>query len=212
MKEESQQRSVVTVSQLNREARVTIEQRFSQVWVTGELSNFARPRSEHWYFTLKDDGAQVRCAMFANRNMRVSMQPGDGQQVRIDDNTGEPNDTMTKLVADALRLTRLDAPMETPDAGERPPDMGITPDQGVAIDASAATQDFATAPTRDASPDALNGALEDGGTPFMGATGQQTSTRASGGCTVSGGEDSSAWYLLAIFALGLRARRRSPAF
>ena len=64
MKEESQQRSVVTVSQLNREARVTIEQRFSQVWVTGELSNFARPRSRHWYFTLKDDGAQVRCAMF----------------------------------------------------------------------------------------------------------------------------------------------------
>ena len=83
MKEESQQRSVVTVSQLNREARVTIEQRFSQVWVTGELSNFARPRSGHWYFTLKDDGAQVRCAMFANRNMRVSMQPSDGQQVLI---------------------------------------------------------------------------------------------------------------------------------
>ena len=78
MKEESQQRSVVTVSQLNREARVTSEQRFSQVWVTGELSNFARPRSGHWYFTLKDDGAQVRCAMFANRNMRVSMQPSDG--------------------------------------------------------------------------------------------------------------------------------------
>ena len=83
MKEESQQRSVVTVSQLNREARVTIEQRFSQVWVTGELSNFARPRSGHWYFTLKDNNAQVRCAMFANRNQRVSMQPSDGQQVLI---------------------------------------------------------------------------------------------------------------------------------
>ena len=83
MKEESQQRSVVTVSQLNREARVTIEQRFSQVWVSGELSNFARPRSGHWYFTLKDNNAQVRCAMFANRNQRVSMQPSDGQQVLI---------------------------------------------------------------------------------------------------------------------------------
>ena len=83
MKEENQQRSVVTVSQLNREARVTIEQRFSQVWVTGELSNFARPRSGHWYFTLKDNNAQVRCAMFANRNQRVSMQPSDGQQVLI---------------------------------------------------------------------------------------------------------------------------------
>ena len=80
---QSQQRSVVTVSQLNRDARVTIEQRFNQVWVTGELSNFARPRSGHWYFTLKDNNAQVRCAMFANRNLRVSMQPSDGQQVLI---------------------------------------------------------------------------------------------------------------------------------
>lgn len=85
MQERSQleQRSVVTVSQLNRQARVTIEQRFSQVWVSGELSNFARPRSGHWYFTLKDDKAQVRCAMFANRNRAVQMQPGDGQQVLI---------------------------------------------------------------------------------------------------------------------------------
>ena len=66
-------------SQLNREARVTIEQRFSQVG-PGELST--APLG-HWYFTLKDDGAQVRCAMFANRNMRVSMQPSDGQQVLI---------------------------------------------------------------------------------------------------------------------------------
>jgi exodeoxyribonuclease VII large subunit len=79
----SAQRSVVTVSQLNRQARVTIEQRFNQVWVSGELSNFARPRSGHWYFTLKDDKAQVRCAMFANRNRGVQMQPSDGQQVLI---------------------------------------------------------------------------------------------------------------------------------
>jgi exodeoxyribonuclease VII large subunit len=80
---QSAQRSVVTVSQLNRQARVTIEQRFNQVWVSGELSNFARPRSGHWYFTLKDDKAQVRCAMFANRNRGVQMQPSDGQQVLI---------------------------------------------------------------------------------------------------------------------------------
>lgn len=82
-KSQQEQRSVVTVSQLNRQARVTIEQRFNQVWVSGELSNFARPRSGHWYFTLKDDKAQVRCAMFANRNRAVQMQPGDGQQVLI---------------------------------------------------------------------------------------------------------------------------------
>jgi len=73
----------MTVSELNHQARITIEQRFNMVWVTGELSNFARPRSGHWYFTLKDDNAQVRCAMFVNRNRHARIQPGDGQQVVI---------------------------------------------------------------------------------------------------------------------------------
>ena len=74
---------VLSVSDLNREARVTIEHHFRDVWVLGELSNFARPRSGHWYFTLKDERAQVRCAMFANRNRAVHLQPGDGQLVMI---------------------------------------------------------------------------------------------------------------------------------
>ncbi len=73
----------LTVSQLNRRARLTIEQTFAQVWVIGELSNFARPRSGHWYFTLKDDQAQVRCAMFANRNRAVQLQPRDGHLVMV---------------------------------------------------------------------------------------------------------------------------------
>ena len=77
----SSAKTVLSVSQLNHQARLTIEQRFSQVWVMGEMSNFARPRSGHWYFSLKDDSAQVRCAMFANRNRGVSLQPGDGQLV-----------------------------------------------------------------------------------------------------------------------------------
>jgi len=72
---------VLTVTQLNRQARLTLEQRFDQVWVMGEMSNFARPRSGHWYFSLKDENAQVRCAMFANRNRSVALQPGDGQLV-----------------------------------------------------------------------------------------------------------------------------------
>jgi len=76
-------RSVLSVSELNRNARITIEERFQQVWVLGEMSNFARPRSGHWYFTLKDDNAQVRCAMFANRNRAVRAQPTDGQQFII---------------------------------------------------------------------------------------------------------------------------------
>lgn len=74
---------ILTVSDLNRQARLTIEQTFQTVWVTGEMSNFARPRSGHWYFSLKDQGAQVRCAMFVNRNRAVQMQPSDGQQVLI---------------------------------------------------------------------------------------------------------------------------------
>ena len=74
---------ILSVSDLNREARVTIESHFNDVWVLGEMSNFARPRSGHWYFTLKDERAQVRCAMFANRNRAVQMQPGDGQLVMI---------------------------------------------------------------------------------------------------------------------------------
>ncbi len=76
-------RNILTVSELNRQARVTIEDRFRIVWLLGEMSNFARPRSGHWYFTLKDDAAQVRCAMFANRNRAVQMQPGEGQLVLI---------------------------------------------------------------------------------------------------------------------------------
>ena len=73
----------LSVSGLNRRARLALEERLNLVWVTGELSNFARPRSGHWYFTLKDDQAQVRCAMFANRNRTVQMQPGEGQQVLL---------------------------------------------------------------------------------------------------------------------------------
>ena len=74
-------KTILTVSELNRQARITIEEHFQQVWVLGEMSNFARPRSGHWYFSLKDEKAQVRCAMFANRNRSVQMQPGEGQLV-----------------------------------------------------------------------------------------------------------------------------------
>ena len=74
---------ILSVTDLNRQARITLEERFRQVWVMGELSNFARPRSGHWYFTLKDESAQARCAMFANRNRAVQMQPGDGQLVLV---------------------------------------------------------------------------------------------------------------------------------
>ena len=75
--------NILSVSDLNHQARLTIEQQFETVWVIGEMSNFARPTSGHWYFSLKDQQAQVRCAMFTNRNRSVQMQPGNGQQVLI---------------------------------------------------------------------------------------------------------------------------------
>lgn len=74
---------VLSVSQLAKAAKHLIEEKFPLVWISGELSNFSRPRSGHWYFTLKDDRAQLRCAMFANRNRRLAFQPRDGDQVIV---------------------------------------------------------------------------------------------------------------------------------
>jgi len=75
--------STLTPSQLNRDVRRLLESHFTFVWVEGEVSNFARPSSGHWYFTLKDDSAQVRCAMFRNRNQRVRTTPANGDLVRL---------------------------------------------------------------------------------------------------------------------------------
>ena len=64
----SSTRDVYTVSRLNREVRTVLEGTFPLIWLEGEISNLARPGSGHWYFTLKDEAAQVRCAMFRNRS------------------------------------------------------------------------------------------------------------------------------------------------
>ena len=72
---------VLTVSELAGAARFALEERFPMVWVEGELSNLRAPGSGHWYFTLKDDAAQIRCAMFANRNRTVRFKPRDGMKV-----------------------------------------------------------------------------------------------------------------------------------
>lgn len=76
-------RQVLNVSQLNRLARTMLEDCFAGIWVEGEISGFSKPGSGHWYFTLKDSGAQIRCAMFRNRNIRVQPVPLDGQQVLL---------------------------------------------------------------------------------------------------------------------------------
>ncbi|MEB7624251.1 exodeoxyribonuclease VII large subunit [Enterobacter vonholyi] len=79
----SQSPSIYTVSRLNQTVRLLLEQEMGQVWISGEISNFTQPSSGHWYFTLKDDTAQVRCAMFRNSNRRVTFRPQHGQQVLV---------------------------------------------------------------------------------------------------------------------------------
>ncbi len=77
------ERKVISVSQLNREARFLLEQNFTTLWVEGEISNLSRPASGHIYFTLKDDQAQIRCAMFRNRLTHIRFRPQSGQHVEI---------------------------------------------------------------------------------------------------------------------------------
>jgi exodeoxyribonuclease VII large subunit len=73
----------LTPSSLNALARDLLEGAFPLVWVEGELSGVSRPASGHVYFTLKDARAQVRCALFRQRQLRLGFTPADGQQVRV---------------------------------------------------------------------------------------------------------------------------------
>jgi exodeoxyribonuclease VII large subunit len=76
-------RDVYSVSRLNRGVRVLLERGFGSLWLEAEISNFARPSSGHWYFSLKDAAAQVRCAMFRQRNMLCAFTARDGQKVLV---------------------------------------------------------------------------------------------------------------------------------
>lgn len=71
----------ISVSELNRQAKSLLEHSFMSLRVTGEISNMVRASSGHWYFTLKDERAQVRCAMFRGRNAQVRFRPQEGSQV-----------------------------------------------------------------------------------------------------------------------------------
>ncbi len=73
---------VLRVTDLNRLARRTLEG-LPLLWVAGEISNFTRAPSGHWYFSLKDDAAQVRCVMFRGRNQFVESAPANGLQVEV---------------------------------------------------------------------------------------------------------------------------------
>lgn len=74
-------RDVYTVSRLNKEVRLLLESGLPVLWLEGELSNFAAPASGHWYFSLKDAQAQVRCAMWRQRNSLLRFRPREGMHV-----------------------------------------------------------------------------------------------------------------------------------
>ena len=75
--------NIYSVSQLNQSVRLMLENQLGAVWLTGEISNFSQPVSGHWYLSLKDENAQVRCAMFRMKNLRVSFRPTNGIQVLV---------------------------------------------------------------------------------------------------------------------------------
>ena len=72
---------ILSVSELNRLARELLEQSFPLFWLSGEVSNFTRAASGHWYFSLKDNTAQVKCVMFKGRNAYVDFVPREGDKI-----------------------------------------------------------------------------------------------------------------------------------
>src|SRR6516164_2861340 len=76
-------RDVYSVARLNREVRVLLERGLGVLWVEGELSNFSQPPSGHWYFSLKDRDAQLRCVMYRLKNSLVGFTPRAGTQLLV---------------------------------------------------------------------------------------------------------------------------------
>src|ERR687885_815009 len=77
-----QARRPLSVSELTARIKILLEGEFLEVWVEGEVSNFRRHSSGHWYFTLKDEGAMLRCASFRIQNRLIRFTPEDGLHVR----------------------------------------------------------------------------------------------------------------------------------
>ncbi|MFN3234279.1 MAG: exodeoxyribonuclease VII large subunit [Gammaproteobacteria bacterium] len=77
------QEHIYSVSELNQSVKRLLEQSLGVIWLEGEISNFVCPQSGHWYFSLKDDQAQIRSAMFRMQNRRAGFFPEDGQLVRV---------------------------------------------------------------------------------------------------------------------------------
>lgn len=72
-----------SVSALNHEVKTILEKGIGRLWLEGEISNLSKPSSGHWYFSLKDQNAQIRVAMFKSKNNRIKFNAANGQQVLI---------------------------------------------------------------------------------------------------------------------------------
>jgi len=73
--------AVYSVTQLNSAAKSLLETGLGSIWLSGEISNFVAPSSGHWYFSLKDNRSQVRCAMFRGQNQKVTFKANNGSQI-----------------------------------------------------------------------------------------------------------------------------------
>ena len=76
-------RTILNVSELNSEVSLLLNRGFPLLWVEGEISNYSRPASGHMYFSLKDSKAQIRCAMFRNKNIRLDLTPENGMKILV---------------------------------------------------------------------------------------------------------------------------------
>lgn len=81
--DEGSNTEIFTVSELNSEVRALLEENFGQIWIEGEISNFVAASSGHWYFSLKDENAQVRCAMFRGSQRGMQFKPKNGLHVLL---------------------------------------------------------------------------------------------------------------------------------
>src|SRR5829696_1320329 len=80
---EDEEQQPLSVSELNAQLTSEIERRFMNVWVEGEIHNFAAAYSGHWYFTLHDSSSMMRAACYRGSNYRIRFEPFDGLQVRV---------------------------------------------------------------------------------------------------------------------------------
>jgi exodeoxyribonuclease VII large subunit len=102
-----------SVSEVNAAAKELIEGVFPPLWITGEIANFTRARSGHCYFTLRDEGAQLRCVMWRDQAARLPTQPQEGMAVRalgrltLYAERGDFQASVTKLEAEGEGLWKL---------------------------------------------------------------------------------------------------------